>query len=46
MGLIRKIKRVLMWIAIAIAALHAFKVYEFNQLQQAHFRAMELLGKP
>lgn len=44
--MLKKIKRVLTWIAIILALLVGWKAYDEYQFVQETNRAMELLGEP
>lgn len=44
--MLKKIKKVVMWIAIIIALIIANGFYQSYQTKVLHERAMELLGRP
>jgi hypothetical protein len=42
----KKLQRVIVWIAFALAVLVGLRVYSDYRFLQAHQRAIELLGEP
>jgi len=43
--MVTKIKRLMLWVAVTLAALFGWNAYSGYRFQQAHQRAMELLGE-
>ncbi len=42
----RKLQRVIVWVALVLAVVVGLRMYNEYRFQQAHQRAIELLGEP